>query len=70
MTCVARIGPRKGGRRLRKQLILSALYRYGMALVWDGSRKLPSPTPGTAGVPPVLSLAGGVAAFPDEGSAG
>ncbi len=31
----------------RKQLILSALYRYGMAQVWDGSRKFPSPLLGS-----------------------
>jgi hypothetical protein len=46
MTCVAPLRtarPWEMVRRHRKQLILSALYRYGMAQVWDGS---PLPFPG------------------------
>jgi hypothetical protein len=59
MMCVAA----KRVRRHRKQLILSALYRYGMAQVWDGCN-FPPQSWETAGVLPAFSCAGGAPAFP------
>jgi hypothetical protein len=59
MTCVAA----KRVRPHRKQLILSALYRYGMARFGTG-RAISLPSPGTAGILPAFSCAGGPPAFP------